>query len=376
MDLNYLSKVPSEIFELEPIDRVNNYFLKVSVEHSKFQNIYRSIIDYSNYKDDKIIFVIGPTGIGKTHLADKFLRTLCNKPSYSNGTFKHQLPILFTVAGSSGTGFNWPFFYRSAIQRFNVDQFIRTNSIEQSTKANYGAKFKASGKNSAELQQELIQRIIDYEVKHWLIDEAGHIFKYSGKSGDNDLNTLKYIADQSGVRITLFGLYEATAAIGEIGQINRRIKLFGFDNYEPGSRDFVSAYVTLLTNIPFQLDSDLTSDVDYVYAGCCGCVGILRDWLLDAQKLMISSNDNQFSLKYLKGSKLTNSSLIKIAKEIRDHNLFMKDDGIDEVLRILSDGESLHKSKIDNSKTKQAKKSTTKKRQGVPDPVRTPIKMG
>jgi hypothetical protein len=106
------------------------------------------------------------------------------------------------------------------------------------------------------------------------------------------------------------------------GQLARRSQNIHFPRYRADVaeefRAFKSIINTFQAALPFTEPSDLLSQLDYLYTGSLGCVGILKNWLDRAVTLALQQDRNKLTTGALTESALAKSSIVRIAKELEE----------------------------------------------------------
>lgn len=368
------TRVPMDVFSRDNQYKINSYFRNVSVEHEIFHHTIDQIINYIQFPCDKLLTVVGPTGVGKTHLARKLIkRSLEVFPRNNKDSL---VPVLYTSAQLPGTQFTWPDYFRATLEKFNVDTTITRRDKEVAQLKGHGDRLKLSGQSAYSLESELFKRFKDYGTQCLLIDEGAHIFRYSGKKGDLNLNTLKVLADTSDVRIIVFTLYDSLLSIGDATELNRRVKPFWFRPYDQDEIEFYSTYNALLENIPYELCTSILNgedlvDPDFIFSGCLGCIGVLRDWIYDSLKHVANRSSKTLTKKDLEECRLPYNDRMELAKAIGAHRDYFDTGEESDILEALSG--QLGKPINTQSKPTPNTKKKNKRKPGVQNPHRYPV---
>lgn len=117
-----------------------------------------------------------------------------------------------------------------------------------------------------------------------IVDEAQHLLKVSGaKSLQNQLDTIKSIANNTKVPHILIGTYELKEFFNLSAQLSRRTISIQFPRYRASNledyRTFLSIIHMLQKELPLEEEPNLLEHADFIYERTLGCIGILKDWL-------------------------------------------------------------------------------------------------
>jgi hypothetical protein len=120
-----------------------------------------------------------------------------------------------------------------------------------------------------------------------MIDEAQHLGKIpSGRRLLDQLDVIKSIANQTKTVHVLLGTYELLAFRNLNAQLSRRsidIHLPRYRIEDPEDRQmFINIVQSFDKALPFEAESDLVADWEFLYERSLGCVGILKEWLVRA----------------------------------------------------------------------------------------------
>ncbi len=352
----------------------NAYFAgKFVLMHERIKWVQKRLdTEFFNASEQHIALVIGPTGVGKSCLAQSILSE-CYKRVGSDGDSR-SLPMVYFEADVHSTGsFSWKDFYKRLLRAIGELESARVYGAADNVSEFGARKYSNKNRSEADLKSDLELRLYEYGVQYILLDEIQHIFKYGGKSEERNLDILKSISNKTGCRFVGLGTYEVSFSVEKSAQLSRRILTVEFPSYSLKSvnekKQFESAYVGLLAHMPVELESEIANAVEDVFIGCCGCVGILKEWLNRALVLALSS-DQAVSLDILKSTRLKGNQLKSIAEEIREGKAFFQEPE-DNDIAVLLDVRGRDRG-ID-AKDKLEKKTGIKRQPGVRKPVRDAV---
>lgn len=331
-------KFPEYLKYADPLDCAAYFEHKFVLMHERIQSIHQRLdSEFFSAREQHIALVIGPTGVGKSCLAQSVL-SHCYKKINDEERHKN-LPMVYFEADVHSTGnFSWKDFYRRLLSAIGELDDIRVYGKPELA-GDYGArKYTARNRSETDLKSDLQDRLAEYGVKYILLDEIQHIFKYGGKSAERNLDILKSISNKTGCRFIGLGTYEVSFSVDKSAQLSRRILTVEFPAYSLGSfnelKPFQSAYMGLLAHMPIQFSKEVAAAVEEVFIGCCGCVGILKEWLNRALVMALGS-DIHVSLELLRTTRLKGNQLKSIAEEIREGKAFFEEPDDNDIAILL-----------------------------------------
>jgi hypothetical protein len=267
-----------------------------------------------------LIFVYGPTGVGKTTLRQHITSRLIEG---AEGFEAHQMPVLALEAAAPESGnFHWGHFFRQALGELEAP-FLNKDKVEYAANAayfdragNYVIKLRAS---AGDLRLAVEQALRYRRPRAVIIDEAQHLTKISsGRRLQEQMDVLKSLANQTGSLLVLIGTYELLTFHGLSGQLSRRSMSVHFPRYGSGAEDlkaFQSVLYAFQCRLPVTEEPDLLKHWEYCYVRSIGCVGILKDWLVRALGASMADGGRTVSMRHLEETALSVSQCEQIARE-------------------------------------------------------------
>ncbi len=138
------------------------------------------------------------------------------------------------------------------------------------------------------MRQVAEQALIRARVKALFIDEGHRLMQGDGShSVDEQLEWLKSLSNRTKVLHVLAGPYALFGFRNTSGQLARRGRDIHFARYHVADKEertaFVAALKYLLERVPLDVDLNaLLPRWRWWASGCVGCIGVLKDWLVDA----------------------------------------------------------------------------------------------
>lgn len=358
---------PQQLLQASSSEKVA-FFVNYTMAHPHLIQAFNEVMQSVYHAPGiSLIFVVGPTGVGKTTLLHRLEQKLTQK---SLPELKHnqgKIPVIGLEARSPEfSQFDWKDFYIRLLKLLNEPL------VEK--KINYG---QSCSKWRAAVESALINRSPDA----FYIDEAHHLTMLpSGRKLKDQPETLKSLANLTQVKIMPTGTYDLLPLIDLGDQLCRRSKTIHFQRYHaenaPEAKAFKSVVQTFSQYLPLLTRPDLLSHWEFLYERSLGCVGILKDWLSQTLSGVLDRDE--------KAQTITLPDLERYAPSVRQCLVMLKAISIGEQQLLESDEDllklqqalkltplSAHKPTI--SKT-QPKKTKNKKPIAQASPRRYPLK--
>lgn len=278
--------------------------------------------------ESRLIFVVGPTGVGKTKLrllVEKWItETLWEKLDTDAG----RIPVasLETVLHKSGL-FNAKDHLKRCLYALSEPAELIKNKLNYGVDGVYhneeGNLIVKNRILETELGWALEQALIHRRPQIFLLDEAHHLLCVaSGRKLTDVPEAIKSLANRTEVLHGLLGTYDLLT-LHDIGdQLSRRSIYIHLPRYNAEfaeDRDIWQSVVwNLQCNIPTDETPDFVSEWEYLYERSLGCVGILKNWTRNALSDALDENAATVSLKHLQRRALSVGQCRNILKKIKE----------------------------------------------------------
>jgi hypothetical protein len=282
------------------------YFRSYTVAHPRLQEvdaILQRVI--AEPVGSSLIFVYGPTGVGKTTLRLRIEQRLKEEFLASAESDEGRLPVVSVEAIAPDYGsFNWRDYYTRALLAL-VDPLVerKINEGVWVTYRNSLGHYVGQTVNN-ELRHRMEQALRHRRPSAMLIDEAQHFTKMgSGKKLIDQLDCLKSLASQTGCVHVLIGTYELLPCRNLSAQLSRRSLDIHFPRYRADHPPDVTAFQRVVfsfqRHLPLEQEPELWSDWEYLYTHSIGCIGVLKDWFVRALNEALSEGAPTLTRKHL-----------------------------------------------------------------------------
>ncbi|HAJ61778.1 MAG TPA: AAA family ATPase [Cyanobacteria bacterium UBA8543] len=264
------NRFPPELLSLPVAQRIA-YFNDYTMAHPRlveaFVDLKRAIYQAPGVS---LIFVFGPTGVGKTTLLRRLIQKITSATLPELEVDKGQMPIVGIEAMSPEfSQFDWKDFYLRILKALNEPLIDKKISYRDT-------KLK--------LRHAVESALINRHPDALYIDEAHHLAKLaSGRKLKDQPEALKSLSSLAKVRIVMVGTYDLMPLINLGDQLCRRSKSIHFPLYHADCDEDVFAFKSVLhtfeRHLPLPEAPDLLQHWEDCYIHSVGCVGVLKDWL-------------------------------------------------------------------------------------------------
>jgi energy-coupling factor transporter ATP-binding protein EcfA2 len=281
---------------------------------------------------NSIVFVSGPTGVGKTTLRKRIEQILAQEMLAELETDRGRLPVVSVeaVAPESGS-FNWRDHFRRLL--FQMDEplvdFKRVprDSLKPEAEERPTIRFLPGSRAAGPEYRYAVEQALSYRRPvAVLIDEAQHLAKMaSGRRLLDQLDVIKSMANRTQTVHVLFGTYDLLAFRNLSGQLSRRSIDVHFRRYQAESADdrrmFLNVVRSFEQQIPFAEPLNLDKHWEYLYERSIGCVGVLKEWLVKAVSAVLRQGGDRLTVRDLEKHALSFSQCEKMLAETTEGEL-------------------------------------------------------
>lgn len=264
------------------------YFMAKKIEHPKLDSARQQALQLLGYQTGPDILIItGPTGVGKTTLANNIWAALLEEHREAMEQDRNLMPVVKISATAPNQGpFNWKDFYIRLLREYD-ETLIRQKTLFPLDAYRYidVPQGKAGSHNVTDALRRASEVCIHQrKTRFLLIDEAQHIIMAArGGRLREQFEAIKSLSINTQSTIVLIGTYDLLTILEQGAQLGRRSRVVPFHRYmDDISADvtaFRSSLYTFQKHMPFEVQPDLVSHAKEFYLKTAGCIGILKDWL-------------------------------------------------------------------------------------------------
>lgn len=315
---------PQELLSQPPSARLT-YFQEKVVAHPHLkethQRLWQAIQQPSGVS---LIFVFGPTGVGKTTLRCRLEQQLWEAGQPAIERDPGHIPVVgLEVAVADADSFRWRDYYHRALVA--LDEPLIDHKILPTHVLRERVELKDSGryKVTSELRWALEQALRHRRPTAFIVDEAQHFKRIaSGRRLLDQMDTLKSLANLTGTTHVLIGTYELLGFAQLSAQLDRRSCEIHFPRYHIDVPEEMLAFkrvlLTFQRQLPLMGEPDLVAQAEYFYERSVGCVGVLKDWLTRALAMALEEGQETLTQTVLERQALPTRKLLRMAREIRE----------------------------------------------------------
>lgn len=314
---------PPELLKQSDAKRVS-YFRSYTVGHPQLKEASDNLGSAINdAPPGSLILVCGPSGVGKTTLrlrTEQRITTEMLKELESD-------PGRFAVVGIEAIppdhgNFNWKEFYKRLLRKLDepcIDHKIKQITSKKSDpQRNVNTGHTAAAPELRQVAEDVLEHRRPVAI---LIDEAQHMAKMSsGRKLQDQLDSIKSLANMTGIPIVLIGTYELLAFRNLSAQLSRRSVDVHFPRYRAEHSDEIKAFKNVLwsfqNHLPLADQPDLVSDWDFFYERSIGCIGVVKELITKALRKALTAGGKSLTRKHLEKSALSVSQCDKMLADI------------------------------------------------------------
>jgi len=318
------TEFPPELLSQPPAARLR-YFRDKVVAHPHLKEIHQQLWQaIQQPAGASLIFVFGPTGVGKTTLRCRLEQQLweAGRPAIEHDP--GHIPVVgLEVAVADADSFRWRDYYKRALAA--LDEPMIDHKILPDHLLYKGAELRNDGryKVTSELRWALEQALRHRRPTAFIVDEAQHFKRIaSGRRLLDQMDTLKSLANLTGITHVLIGTYELLGFAQLSAQLDRRSCEIHFPRYHIDVPEEMLAFkrilLTFQRHLPLTGKPDLVAQAEYFYERSVGCVGVLKDWLTRALAAALEDGQETLTQTVLERQALPTRKLLRMAREIRE----------------------------------------------------------
>lgn len=304
-----------------------DHFRAYTVAHPRLLKVKDALMNAINGAEpNSLIFVFGPTGVGKTTLRLKAERLITTELLNDLHKDRVRIPVVSVEAAAPESGrFNWRDHYKRILRQLDEPLIdYKVNRPEEGRCAQASARFMPPSRAvGADYRYAVEQAIRHRRPVAVMIDEAQHLGKIgSGRRLLDQLDVIKSMANQTKTVHVLFGTYDLLALRNLNGQLSRRSIDVHLARYHADVQEdrqiFINILQTFEKELPFPDPSDLVRDWEFLYERSLGCVGVLKQWLVRAASAALRKGSRKVTLGSLESQALCIAQCEQMYAEIAD----------------------------------------------------------
>ncbi|HEX4951479.1 MAG TPA: ATP-binding protein [Blastocatellia bacterium] len=304
-----------------------NYFRACTIAHPHLAEVYRRLrTEIATVEPGTLLFIYGPSGIGKTTLLQRLAQKVAEEMSAALVEDVSRIPLVTVEALSPETGnFNWKDFYRRLLLKLDepcldrkIIPWLQTAEYDEQKQLLLGSR------TAGTVYRYTAEQVLRHRRPVALcIDEAQHLANVtSGRRLQSQLDCVKSLSNLTGIPIVLCGHYELLAFRNLSAQLSRRSVDLHFRRYraddEAERQAFKNVVWSFACHLPLAETPALVAQWDYLYERSLGCVGVLKLWLAKALAAALAEGGERLTPRHLADTALSLSRCEKLLAELRE----------------------------------------------------------
>lgn len=305
-------------------------FRAYTVAHPRLAEAKETLMNaIHGVEPNSLIFVFGPTGVGKTTLRLKIEQLLAQELLSELQKDLTRIPVVSVEAVAPESGnFNWRDHFKRLL--YQLDEPLVDCKLHRPLEENVAGAathFMPTPRALGTEYRYAVEQAIRYRRPvAVMIDEAQHIGKISsGRRLLDQLDVVKSFANQTKTVHVLLGTYDLLAFRNLNGQLSRRsvdVHLARYRAEDAEDRQtFINVVQSFEKELPFEESSDLVSNWEFLYERSLGCIGILKEWLVRAVTVAYRKGDRKLTRRVVETQALCIAQCEQLHAEITDGEL-------------------------------------------------------
>jgi hypothetical protein len=294
-------------------------FKAVKVKHPRLEDVDRVVTQAIEEPAGAThLLLYGPTGVGKSTVAKRLTERFVTAERD-----RARVPVVWVEARPSDTGVYARLdYYRQVLTALQDHAAVHDRLMHLALMARPRRK-KVEASEWLDMREAVEYALELVQVKAVVIDEAQHLLQVTAPLRPVDqLDWLKSLTNRTQVLHVLVGPYDLCEVRNLSGQAARRGRDLHFPRYHIARHEerqaFVGALRYLLAQVPLTCDVDgLLTHWRWFAEGSIGCIGILRDWLVDTVAALLAEGEPVLTLEALHAHALAVGQRVRLEMEAR-----------------------------------------------------------
>lgn len=320
----------------EPAKKKLKELRKITIRHARFYSVFSCIAHEAQFAPPgHIIFVVGPTGAGKTTLA-KALAQQLEGHFRAIGLFPGQIAVIFNdLKLEQNKEFVWRRFYLAPLREMEeplLDKKVDLKA-ELAKLRNAGlpvGPYAVSDQDIGALRDVLEYQLKVRGVRYMLTDEANLLAMTRSSRDDkkSQMEVLKSLAASvPETRFIFFGTSDALPLLHLSPQLSRRVIVIRFDPYGTTMEELQalgSAVLGYLQAVPGGFDFSLNDRIREIQKTVSGLYGATSEWIQRATVHALLE-DRAMTWKDMMGTKPDPHTMRALERDVRTFQIYFRE---------------------------------------------------
>ncbi len=289
----------------QPAEARKEFFKNYWAAHSRILDVAKDLLQLIyEPADAEVIYLLGPTGVGKTTVMLYVIAELYKKALPELVKEKGRVPAAFIEAENPDKGaYNWRDHYIATLRA--LDEVLIERKVYLPEPGVGRGELKSRWGRALELRaawRSTAQNALKHRIMYaFFVDEAQFITKRkSGEGLMNQADTVRSIASKSKTLHVLVGTYDLRHLRNLNGQLGRRSHTIHFRRYKTDGlsggdkikelESFGKAFKSFQEYLPVVEQPDLLRHIDFCFTRCLGRVGRLKSWFVKSLAIALEEN--------------------------------------------------------------------------------------
>lgn len=271
-----------------------------------------------------IILVMGPSGVGKTTLLRLVEKNIIEESLAQMELDPGWIPIVCVEAVAPGNNtFRWRNFYKRTL--IAIDEPLINDKIsynEDGIRRDSEGKLIVKSRATEDSLRLAMEQALSHRRPYTLaVDEFQDIGKMaSQKVLEAHMDCIKSAVNTTKIPWTGFGTYQLLDFLELSPQLSRRTRIIHLPRYRLEDDKDINEFKRVLKHLLYRMPLSETPLLvkkhwEYCYERSIGCIGTLKDWLVQALDLALEEGATTLTLSHLEQTAKLTSECIEMAED-------------------------------------------------------------
>jgi len=239
------------------------------IAHPNFRRAYTELDHFFRYSESKLIFVVGPSGAGKTTLKNLLRQKL--EKEFSELPRRQRRGRIATVSANLPSPTRGSFSFSPVL--YTLLSQLRLKDLQHVERpSRWGGEDVVAHFSKVFARRRPLACFLDEGQNLSLVGHSRHLI--------NNLALLNRLADATSIKFILFGTYDLVEAMNSYVPLGRRVDIVKIEAYR---HDELNAFLNIAWDVfkDLGIEVDLTpeNDGDFLFERSLGAIGLLRKWV-------------------------------------------------------------------------------------------------
>ena len=275
-------------------------FMDTNIDHARATQVREKAVFYlTKCPGTRMVNIVGPSGVGKSHLVAQLQSGVLAYYAKEIRENPDRIPFLRTNLEYYGfKRFTYASLFSMALEEMG-DPFARMPAtfrerVEHELIAR--KKYRNQAENELAMRKRLKREFLRFGTMVWCLDEAQYILMAASDPSEHQLSVLKSIAQSGPAKLLLVGPPALRDKLLCSSEVARRGVTICFTRYKVDEPKDVAAFAAaaekLFKLMRFASTPAVKDNLDMLYAGSLGCIGVLKEWFQRSMASAMERHEN------------------------------------------------------------------------------------